>query len=67
MDYVILDSSEEKVNQGVRDKSTKQALNDRIIMSWEEISVEEICKSISVWKKWFDYSWRKIEATLSIE
>ena len=46
------DSLWEKVYQGVRDKLTKQALNDRIIMSVEQISVAGICKSISVWKKW---------------
>ena len=49
MDYASL---KEKVYQGVRDKLTKQALNDRITMSWEQISVAEICKSISGWKKW---------------
>ena len=42
----------ENVYQGGRDKLIKQALNDRIIMSREEISVEEIRKSISAWKKW---------------
>ena len=37
----------------MRDKLAKQALNDKIIRSWEDISVVEICKSISAWKKWF--------------
>ena len=33
-------------------KLTKQALmNRKIIVSWEEISIAEICKSIFVWKK----------------
>ena len=45
-------SLKEKVYQGVRDKLTKQAFNDRIIMSQEEILVEEIRKIISSWTKW---------------
>ena len=59
MDYAILDylkeNVKENVYQGVRDKVTKQALNDRIItsISLEQISVSEILKSISTWKKWF--------------
>ena len=36
MDY-SMGLSKEKVYQGVRDELTKQALNDRIIMSWEQI------------------------------
>ena len=44
-----------KVYQGMRDKLTKLALNDRIIMSWEQISLTtfkaEIRKSISALKK----------------
>ena len=38
------DSLKEKIYKGVRDKLTKQALNDRIIMSWEEIPAAEIHK-----------------------
>ena len=39
-------------SEGVRDRLTKQALNDKIIMSWEEIPVEELRESISAWNKW---------------
>ena len=35
----------------MQDKLIKQALLNRIILWWEEISIEEICKSISAWKK----------------
>ena len=45
------DSLKEKVYQGVRDKYKKQALNDMMIMSLEEISVKEIFKTISAQKK----------------
>ena len=38
------DFLKEKVYQGARDKFSKQALNDRIKMSWEQISVAEIHK-----------------------
>ena len=51
MDYAIWDSLKEKVYRGVQDKFTEQALMNRIITSWEEISIEEICKSISALKK----------------
>ena len=51
MDYGIWDSLKEKVYRGMRDKLTEQALKDRIILSWEEISVGEIRKNISAWKK----------------
>ena len=44
MDYGIWDSLNEKVYRGMRDKLTEQALKDRIILSWEEISVREIHK-----------------------
>ena len=37
--------SEPEIYQGVKDKLTKQALNDRIIMLKEDISVEEIHKN----------------------
>ena len=40
-----------KVYEGLREKLTEQALNDRVTMSWKKISIEEIRKSISVWKK----------------
>ena len=45
------DSLNEKVNRGVQDKLTEQAVINRIMMSSEEISVEEMCKIISGWKK----------------
>ena len=51
MDYVTWDSLKEKVYRGVDDKLTKQALMNRIIISWEEILVEEIRESISAGKK----------------
>ena len=35
----------------MRDELTEQALKGRIILSWEEISVGEIRKNISAWKK----------------
>ena len=42
----------EKVYRGVQDKLTEQTLMDRIIIIWwEEISIEEIRKKISAWKK----------------
>ena len=55
MDYAIWDSLKEKVYQGVRDKLIKQALNNRINISWDQISVEGICKSISAWTKWLHF------------
>ena len=51
MDYAIWNSLKEKVYRGVQDKLTEQALTDRIIISQEEILIEEIRKSISAWKK----------------
>lgn len=51
MDYAIWDSLKEKVYEGRRDKFTEQALKDSILASWERISLEEIRKSISAWKK----------------
>ena len=51
MDYAIWDSLKEKVYRGMPDKLTKQALMNRVIVSWEEISIEEIRKNISAWKK----------------
>ena len=45
-------SLKEKVYRGMRDKLTEQASKDKIIsLSWEEISVGEIRKNISAWKK----------------
>ena len=35
----------------LREKLIKQTLKDRIITLWEKISIEEIRKSVSVWKK----------------
>ena len=43
--------SKEKVYRGVQDKLMEQALMNKIITSWEEISIEKIRKSISAWKK----------------
>ena len=37
---------------GSERQNDQQALNNRINISWHQISVEEICKSISGWKKW---------------
>ena len=51
MDYGMWDSFKEIVYQVVQDKLTKQALMNRIITSWDEITIEEIHKSISAWKK----------------
>ena len=53
MDYAICirDFLKEKVYRGVQGKFPEQALMNRIIISWKEISIEEICKSIFVWKK----------------
>ena len=48
MDYATWDSWKEKVCRGVQDKLTEQALMNRMIISWEEISMEEIRKSIFV-------------------
>ena len=43
-EFIKKDSLKENVYQGVREKLTKQSLNDRIIMSWEQISEEEMRK-----------------------
>ena len=51
MNYAMRYSLKEKVCRGVQDKLTGQALMSGIIISWEEISLEEIRKSISAWKK----------------
>ena len=51
MGCAICDSSKEKVYRGVQDKLTEQALVSWMIISLEEISIEEIRKSISAWKK----------------
>ena len=40
----------EKVYRRVQDQSTEQGLMNRII-SWEKLSIEEIRKSISAWKR----------------
>ena len=47
MDYVMWDSLKEKVYPRKQYKLTEQALINRIIIRWEEISIEEIRKSIS--------------------
>ena len=51
MDYATWKSFKEKVCRGVQNGFTEQALMNRMITSWEEISIEEIRKSISAWKK----------------
>ena len=51
MNCVLWDFLKEKVYRGVQDKLSEQALMNRIIISWEEISIEEIRKSISAGKK----------------
>ena len=43
MDYAIWDSLKDKVYQGLRDKLTKQVLNDWIL-SYMRRNMEEICR-----------------------
>ena len=50
-DYAIWDSLKAKVYRGMQDELTEQALMNRIIMSWKEISIKEMRKSISMWKQ----------------
>ena len=51
MDYSVWDSLSEKVYAGRTEKFTEQELKDRIEQMWGEITVGEIRKSISSWKK----------------
>ena len=51
MDYVLWGSLKEKAYRGEQDKLTEQALMNRMIMSWEEMLIEEIRNRISAWKK----------------
>ena len=46
-------SKTEKVYAGRTEKFTEQELKDKIKEKWDEISVAEIHKSVSSWKKWF--------------
>ena len=47
----VWDSLSEKVYAGRTEKFTEQELKDRIEQMWGEITVGEIRKSISSWKK----------------
>ena len=51
MYFVTWNSLKEKVFQRLGEKLTKQALKDKIVMSWEKILIKEIRKCISVWKR----------------
>ena len=51
MDYAIWESLKEKVYRGQRKKFPEPELKRKILESWQEISIEEIRKSISIWKK----------------
>lgn len=51
MDYSVWDSLSEKVYAGRTEKFTEQELKDRIKEKWDEITVAEIRKSITSWKK----------------
>ena len=47
IDHAMWDFLKEKIYREVEDKLTEQALMNRIIISWEKISIEEIRNSIS--------------------
>ena len=51
MDYAIWESLKEKVYRGQRQKFSEPQLKRKILECWQEISIEEIRKSISIWKK----------------
>ena len=51
MDYSIWDSLSEKVYKGRNKKFTEEELKQRITECWEEITLDEIRKSIGAWKK----------------
>ena len=53
MDYAMWDSLKEKAYREVQEKSTEQALMNRMIISWEEISIEDIRNRISASKERF--------------
>ena len=50
-DYTILDMLSERVYAGQRHKFTEPELKQKILETWQEISLSEIWASISCWKK----------------
>ena len=51
MDYTILDSLSEKVYKGRTQKFTENELKENILEKWEEITLEEVRKSMGSFKK----------------
>ena len=51
MDYTISDSLSEKVYKGRTQKFTENELKEKIQEKWEEITLEEVRKSIGSFKK----------------
>ena len=51
MDYAVWDSLSQKVYAGKQDKYTENELKKHIRKCWKDITLGEIKKTISVWKK----------------
>ena len=51
MDYAVWDSLSQKVYAGKQDKFTENELKKQIQKCWKDITLGEIQKTISVWKK----------------